>query len=112
MDNILLQKAIEYAQRGWYVFPCREKDSKPFINKKGKEVIIPMKAPYLKGGFKSCTTDINFIKQGKTEEEAIKSASNYAGWNKHWINNRWSRKIGLYDLQKDRTTKYKFPYVS
>lgn len=63
MDNILLQKAIEYAQRGWYVFPCREKDSKPFINKKGKEVIIPMKAPYLKGGFKSCTTDINLIKQ-------------------------------------------------
>lgn len=50
-----------------------------------------------------------FIKQGKIEEEAIKYASNYAGWDQYGIDNRWSRKIGLYDLQKDRTIKYKCP---
>lgn len=62
MDNILLEKAIEYVHRGWYVFPCREKDSKPFINDKGKEVVVPAKAPYLRGGFKSSTRDLSLIK--------------------------------------------------
>jgi len=63
MENILLQSALKYAKRGWHVFPTREKDSKPFINDKGKEIIIPMKAPYVKSGFKSCTTDESTIKE-------------------------------------------------
>lgn len=62
MENILLQEAIEYARRGWFVFPCREKDSKPFITPKGKEIIIPAKAPYNKGGFKMATRDEKQIK--------------------------------------------------
>ncbi len=63
MENILLKKAIEYAERGWYVFPTREKLGKPFKNEKGKEVQIPLKAPYTKGGFKAATTDVEQIKQ-------------------------------------------------
>lgn len=56
MKNILLEKAIEYARRGWYVFPTREKPSKPFKNEKGKTVVIPTKAPYNKGGLNMATT--------------------------------------------------------
>lgn len=62
VKNVLLQKAIEYARRGWHVFPCREKDSKPFVNQKGKEIVIPMKAPYNKGGLNMATRDENQIK--------------------------------------------------
>ncbi len=62
MQNILLEKAIEYARRGWYVFPAREKPSKPFVNEKGKTIVIPTKAPYNKGGFKMATLDIQQIK--------------------------------------------------
>lgn len=62
MENVLLDNAIKYAERGWYVFPCRERDSKPFI-RKGKEIVIPAKAPYIKGGFKSSTTNADQIKE-------------------------------------------------
>lgn len=63
----LLNDAIEYAKRGWFVFPTREKASKPFTNDKGKIVIIPVKAPYLKGGFMGASTDIDKIKEWWTK---------------------------------------------
>jgi len=40
----LLQAALEYAARGWYVFPCIEKGEKA-------------KHPYTKNGFKDASTD-------------------------------------------------------
>lgn len=49
------------------------------------------------------------LNQGKTMEEAIEYASNYAGWQQHGENNRWGRQIGIYDMGKDRTTGYKCP---
>lgn len=74
MKSILLEHAIEYAtKKGWYVFPAREKPSKPFTNEKGKTVVIPAKAPYNKGGFKMATTDVEQIKLwwSKYKEAAI-----------------------------------------
>lgn len=69
MDNFLLENAIKYAERGWYVFPTREKeyipkrDGKPIIkNKKGDILILKSKSPYFKGGFQNATKDINQIK--------------------------------------------------
>lgn len=63
MENILLKKAIEYANRGWYVFPCREKPSRPFLSKNGKEIIIRPKAPYIKHGFQNASTDVDQISE-------------------------------------------------
>lgn len=64
MENILLQNALEYARRGWYVFPCREKDSEPFWDeKKGKERIMIAKSPYVNGGFEDATRDEQKIKE-------------------------------------------------
>ena len=58
MENILLQKALEYAKRGWYVFPCREKDSEPFWDEsKNRERIMTAKSPYIAGGFEAASID-------------------------------------------------------
>lgn len=50
-----------------------------------------------------------FLNQGKSQEEAEETASHCAGFSKHGLLNRWSRKIGIYDLHKDRTTNYQCP---
>jgi putative DNA primase/helicase len=67
MTENLLKHAIEYAKRGWFVFPTRERPSKPFtyITKSGKEKtkILPVKSPYYKGGFMNATLDIEQIKK-------------------------------------------------
>ncbi len=47
--------------------------------------------------------------QGETPEECLEYASSYAGWDQHKELNRWSRKISLYSLEKDRTTDYRCP---
>lgn len=58
MDNILLKHALEYADKGWYVFPCREKDSEPFWDDNlGEERIMRAKSPYFAGGFEIATRD-------------------------------------------------------
>jgi hypothetical protein len=41
MPNRLLEAALQYADRGWHVFPCKPRG----------------KTPLVKGGFKSATTD-------------------------------------------------------
>ena len=40
MASSLLDYALSYAARGWYVFPCREKPGAPFIR---NETIIQRK---------------------------------------------------------------------
>jgi hypothetical protein len=53
---------------------------------------------------------INYpLQQGKTMEEAIAYAKNYSGWEKYGVENRWDLRIGIYDIEKDRTVKYICP---
>jgi hypothetical protein len=49
------------------------------------------------------------LNQGKTLEEAIEYASNYAGYTENGLNSRFGRQIGIYDINRDRTTKWKCP---
>ena len=61
-ENILLQKAIEYTERGWYVFPTREVPSEPFLVH-GKEKVLKVKSPYTGNGFKESTLDKKTIER-------------------------------------------------
>lgn len=63
-----------------------------------------------------CRADLNgeliidtFKNMGKTDEEALASAKQYSGWGEYGVNNRWGRQIAIYDIDKDRTVKYKCP---
>ncbi|NMW81897.1 DNA primase [Mobiluncus mulieris] len=49
MTDSMILAALELAQRGWPVFPCQEA---------GRE---RPKAPYVRGGFKAATTDLQMI---------------------------------------------------
>jgi len=73
MSETLLQEAIKYAERGWYVFPCRIVPSKPFLTPKGKEKILPAKSPLHMGGLNNATRDEKQIKEwwSKTPKAAI-----------------------------------------
>ena len=63
MENHILKNALIYAKNGLYVFPCREKESRPFLTKSGKQKTLPAKSPYFKGGFQSATRDESQIKE-------------------------------------------------
>jgi hypothetical protein len=63
MINLLLQSAIRYSDKEWYVFPCREKPSEPFLNKKGKEKILREKTPYTINGLNDATLDKSKIEE-------------------------------------------------
>lgn len=52
----LLNEALEYAKKGWYVFPCREKIGSPY-NKNGEIVTPREKTPYIGGGLDSASKD-------------------------------------------------------
>lgn len=58
--------------------------------------------PYCKTSFDGGSILQTFLDQGKSQEEAEKSAAMYGG-------TRWSRKINIYDRDKDRTVQYKCP---
>jgi putative DNA primase/helicase len=52
------QVALQYARRGWPVFPCRECDGAPYKDRKTGEMKTPRaKAPYTGTGWKDATTD-------------------------------------------------------
>lgn len=53
----LLENAIEYSKKGWFVFPCHEKETEPFTDSKGKIRTMKAKTPYIKGGFQVATLD-------------------------------------------------------
>jgi putative DNA primase/helicase len=45
------QAALFYARRGWPVFPCRECDGEPYLDRKGASEVTPAaKSPYIAGG--------------------------------------------------------------
>jgi hypothetical protein len=41
--------------------------------------------------------------QGKTEEECLEYAKSYSGWEQHGVNNRWDKRIAVYDIDRDFT---------
>lgn len=63
----LLDEALKYAERGWYVFPCRVYPSKPFLTKKGKIMIRKAKSPLVQGGLNAGTLDVNQITEWWTK---------------------------------------------
>ena len=54
--NSLLQSALKYAEKNWYVFPCREKPYR-FTDKDGNEQIRVEKTPYTLHGLKEASID-------------------------------------------------------
>ena len=41
----MLEAALQYARRGWYVFPCREQPGEPYQDKKGNWITPKEKTP-------------------------------------------------------------------
>lgn len=62
MNNILLEEAIKYVERGFFVFPCREKYEGKYHNKKGELVETKIKEPRVSSGLLKATNDKNQIK--------------------------------------------------
>lgn len=58
----MLEEALFYAQKGWYVFPCREKPGAPYI-KNGQTIIPCEKSPYTFNGLNDATLDEDQIKK-------------------------------------------------
>jgi len=57
----MLSEALNYAKRGWYVFPCREKPGAPFT--RNNEQVIPQeKTPYVAKGLLDATKDEDQIR--------------------------------------------------
>lgn len=56
LPSPLGQAALQYARRGWRVFPCREHDDS-YVNHKGETVLVKAKAPYTGNGVDNATTD-------------------------------------------------------
>lgn len=54
----LQQAALEYASRGWHVFPCRERNGQPYYSQKQNRIIMPKaKRPYIANGVNAASTD-------------------------------------------------------
>jgi len=57
----MLEHALKLVEKGWYVFPCRERDGKPYS--KDGEMIIPLaKTPYTAKGLNDATNDAETVK--------------------------------------------------
>lgn len=52
-------------------------------------------------------TAIEFF--GYDKDEALAYASSYSGWDEYGPANRWSRKIGIYDRDRDGVRYYMCP---
>lgn len=62
MTNVLLDAALGYAEKGWYLFPAREKDGKPYKNSRGIMTTPRTKMPYVKPGIHGATNDPKVIR--------------------------------------------------
>ena len=58
-----LDAALQYALRGWYVFPCREEPGEAYQDKKGKTILPTEKSPYIARGLNDATLDLAKIQQ-------------------------------------------------
>ena len=58
-----LDAALQYARRGWYVFPCREEPGEAYQDKKGKTILPTEKSPYIARGLNDATLDLAKIQQ-------------------------------------------------
>ncbi|NLW47401.1 MAG: hypothetical protein GXY86_08705, partial [Firmicutes bacterium] len=58
----MLDEALFYAQKGWYVFPCREKPGAPYI-RNGQSVTPTEKSPYTANGLNDATIDEDQIRK-------------------------------------------------
>lgn len=56
-DYNILESALQYARRGWYVFPCREAPGTPYQDKKGNWVTPKEKMPYTANGLYDASID-------------------------------------------------------
>lgn len=94
----MLSSALDYARRGWYIFPCREKPGEPYT--RNGELITPKeKQPYVSKGLHESTID----------EEQIKS------WWEMWPNALIgvnAGKSGLFVVDIDKKTKNGFDTYS
>jgi putative DNA primase/helicase len=74
LPSPMCSAALQYARRGWPVFPCRENDGEPYLVKtgarKGETRTPRAKAPYVGHGVSDATTDETTI----------------IGWWKRWPN--------------------------
>lgn len=61
MPESLLDYALEYAKRGWYVFPVREKPGAAYI-KDGEKITPKEKQPYIRTGLNGASIDSDQIK--------------------------------------------------
>jgi len=58
----MLSEALDYANRGWYVFPCREKPGAPYT-KRGETITPTEKQPYVASGLYAATLDEDQIRE-------------------------------------------------
>ena len=61
-DSPQLIAALEYALKGWHVFPTREKNGRTYTNTRGVEVTPRAKMPYVRKGLNAATTDESQIR--------------------------------------------------
>jgi replicative DNA helicase len=57
----MLQEALDYADRGWAVFPCREKPGETFV-RNGESITPSEKTPYTSKGLNDASTDPDQIR--------------------------------------------------
>lgn len=64
----MLDEALYYAKRGWYVFPCREKPGTPYIVNNIEKISLE-KTPYTTNGLNDATLDSDQIREWWTKWE-------------------------------------------
>lgn len=62
VNNIMLNAALDYVKKGFFVFPCREKPGAPYQNKDNETIIPEEKTPYTSRGLNDATIDEDQIR--------------------------------------------------